>query len=304
MKVLYVNAMDYGENAGVDAIAHGLAHGLAQDGIEIGVIYADFRNDNWRDLQSEAVERGVEAGVDGIVVYVLDPNNPAQAVANAREEGIPVFTLERPRFDVDGCVVYPNFNHGVFMAEYLATLVKPKARVAVIGGPDVVDDIELILGLLHGLENEGLEVINDPFDPRYKNVSDVASGGYEKATNVLADFDDIDALIPYNDETMHGAQRALDEAGLLGSVVTVSRNGTPAAVEKVKAGTHAGTWDLDCPGIGMTVAELVRRQLVEGEKLEGLCVASPIGRMITPENAGRWVTWEERIPYDPLPVGV
>jgi hypothetical protein len=26
--------------------------------------------------------------------------------------------------------------------------------------------------------------------------------------------------------------------------------------------------------------------------------------MITPENADRWVPWSERIPYDPLPVGV
>ena len=66
--------------------------------------------------------------------------------------GDPVVSLERPRFSVDGSVVYPNFNHGVYMAQYLATLVGPGARVAVVGGPDVVDDVELMIGLLHGIE--------------------------------------------------------------------------------------------------------------------------------------------------------
>ena len=93
---------------------------------------------------------------------------------------MPVVSLERPRFTVDASVVYPNFNHGVYMAEYLATLVPAGARVAVVGGPDVVDDIELLAGIRHGLEICGLARVNDPEDPRYKNTTDVASGGREK----------------------------------------------------------------------------------------------------------------------------
>ena len=213
---------------------------------------------------------------------------------------IPVVSLERPRFDVDGSVVYPNFNHGVYMAEYLATLVRPGARVAVVGGPDVVDDIELMLGLLHGIEISGLTRVNDPEDRRYKNTTDVASGGKEKTANLLADFDKLDALIPFNDETMLGAVAALREAGRLGEVKMVSRNGTPAAVELVRAGVHHGTWDIDPPGIGQTTADLVARAVVDHEDLDGLCVASPIGRMITPARAAFWVPWQERIPYHAL----
>jgi ABC-type sugar transport system substrate-binding protein len=211
-----------------------------------------------------------------------------------------VVTLERPRFEVDASVVYPNFNHGVYMAEHLASLVRPGGRVAVVGGPDVVDDIELMMGLLHGIELSGLTRVNDPEDPRYKNTTDVASGGKEKTANLLADFDALDALIPFNDETMLGAVEALREAGRLGEVKMVSRNGTPAAVELVRAGVHHGTWDIDPPGIGQTAADLVARMIVDHEDLDGLCVASPIGRMITPERAAAWVPWPERIPYNPL----
>jgi ABC-type sugar transport system substrate-binding protein len=116
-------------------------------------------------------------------------------------------------------VVYPNFNQGVYMAEYLATLLPPAARVGLIGGPEVVDDIELMLGIQHGLKTGGLTLVNDPEDERYKNVSDVAEGGYEKASNLLRDFPELDGLIPYNDETLHGTVRALRDAGRLGEVV-------------------------------------------------------------------------------------
>jgi ABC-type sugar transport system substrate-binding protein len=304
MRVLYVNAMDYGANAGVDAIAHGLQHRLVQSGIELRVLYADFREPDWVQQEAAAVLAGVEAGVDAIVVYVLDADQPAVEVATARAKGIPVFTMERPRFAVEGSVVYPNFNHGVYMSEHLASLLQPGARVGIIGGPDVVDDIELVMGLVHGARSSGVVLVNDPFDERYKNVSDVASGGREAALRLLADVDHLDGLIPYNDETMLGTLDALRETGRLGEMKSVSRNGTPNAVRAILDGHHHGTWDVDCLGIGAAVGDLVVRHLVDGELLSSEVVASPIGRMITPELAARWVPWSERIPYDPLPVGL
>ena len=300
MRVLYVSPMPYGANAAVDAICHGLESRLAERAIELRVAYADFAEQDWRAAAGQAVREGTDAGYDAIVIWVIDPDVPAAAVGYARGKDVPVVSMERPRFAVDASVVYPNFNHGVYMAEHLATLVPPGARVAVVGGPDVVDDIELMAGLLHGIEICGLTRVNDPEDPRYKNTTDVSSGGREKTANLLADFASLDALIPFNDETMLGAVEALREAGRLGEVKMVSRNGTPAAVELVRSGVHHGTWDIDPPGIGQTVAGLVIRLIAGHEDLDGLCVASPIGRMITADRAAAWVPWQERIPYHPL----
>ena len=303
MRALYVSPMPYGANAAVDAICHGLESRLAARGIEMRVAYADFADESWRGQAGDAVRAAANAGYGAIIIWVVDPDIPADAVRYARGRGVRVVSMERPRFEVDGSVVYPNFNHGVYMAEHLATLVRPGGRVAVVGGPDVVDDIELMTGLLHGIETSGLTRVNDPEDPRYKNTTDVASGGKEKTANLLADFDALDALIPFNDETMLGAVEALREAGRLGEVKMVSRNGTPAAVELVKAGVHHGTWDIDPPGIGQSAADLVARLLIDHENLDGLCVASPIGRMITPGRAATWVPWPERIPYNSLRPG-
>jgi ABC-type sugar transport system substrate-binding protein len=303
MAVLYVSPMPHGANAAVDATCHGLDSALAEAGVELRLLYADFADPGWHDLAAEAVDAGIAAGVEAIVLWIVDPAVPSAAVGRARAAGIPVVTLERPQFPVDASVVYPNFNHGVYMSEYLATLLPPKARVAVVGGPDVVDDIELMLGLLHGLDAAGLTRVNDPEDPRYKNTTDVASGGKEKTANILADFASLDGLIPFNDETLLGAVEALREAGRLGEVKMVSRNGTPAAVELIRAGVHHGTWDIDGPGIGATAAGLVLRA-IGGENLDGFCVASPIGTMITAERAKTWVPWDQRLARRPLRVGL
>jgi ABC-type sugar transport system substrate-binding protein len=303
MAVLYVSPMPYGANAAVDATCHGLDNALAEAGVELRLLYADFADPGWPDLAAEAVDAGLAAGVEAIVLWIVDPAVPSGAVGRARAARIPVVTLERPQFPVDASVVYPNFNHGVYMSEYLATLLPPKGRVAVVGGPDVVDDIELMLGLLHGLDAAGLTRVNDPEEPRYKNTTDVASGGKEKTANILADFASLDGLIPFNDETLLGAVEALREAGRLGEVKMVSRNGTPAAVELIRAGVHHGTWDIDGPGIGATAAGLVLRAL-RGENLDGFCVASPIGTMITAERAKTWVPWDQRLARRPLRVGL
>ncbi len=298
MRALYVSPMPYGANAAVDAICHGLESTLAAAGAEMRVAYADFADPGWRELAARAVRAGADAGYDAIVVWVIDPVVPADAVTYARAQGVRVVSFERPRYPVEASVVYPNFNQGVYMMEYLAGLLPPGGRVAVVGGPDVIDDIELLAGIRHGLNATGLVTVNDPEDPRYKNTSDVAAGGQEKTANLLADFPSLDGLVPFNDETMLGAVQALRDAGRLGEVKMVSRNGTPSAVQLVRDGIHHGTWDIDPPGIGSAVADLVLRSAAED--LDGLCVSSPVGRMITPARAAAWVPWPDRIEYHDL----
>jgi ABC-type sugar transport system substrate-binding protein len=299
MRVFYLDPMRYGTNAAVDAVAHGLDHGLTEHGLDLEVGWADFADRGWRDQADHAVRAAVDGGAAAVVVWLIEPDVPADAVAYARGKGVPVVSLERPQFPVDASIVYPNFNQGVYMSEYLAGLLPPAGRVGVVGGPDVVDDIELLLGIMHGLRASGLTIVNDPEVPRYKNATDLAPGGQIAAANILEDFADLDGLVPFNDETAVGAVAALRAAGRLGQVKSVSRNGTPAAVKLILEGHHHGSWDIDALMIGQAAADLVAR-LLDGEELHGLCIASPIGRMITPEGAESWIPWSERVPYRPL----
>ena len=299
-RVLYVSPMNYGANPAVDSVAQAVNHRLSAAGIELYVAFADFREENSAQLLEESVSRGISAGVAGIALWCLDPAPLEKPVQIASAAGIPVFTLERTPFDVEAALVFPNFNHGMYMVEYLSKVLRPGAGVGVIGGPEISDDDELVDGFLYQFARSELQLLNDPTTDRHRNKTDVAQGGREAALRLLADVPRMDGLIAYNDETMLGALQALDEVGRFGEMVLISRNGTPAAVENIKLGRSQGTWDPDAPGIGIGLGDLIIRKFVDGEDLAGQISMSAVGRMIHPENVSRWVTYEERIPYQTL----
>lgn len=304
LRVLYVNPLPLDANPAIDAIAYGLQHTLHAADIELRVIFADFRERGVQRQCQEAIEAGIAARVSAIVLYVLDPSAFGEPVAKARAAGVPVFTFVRPHYPVTASVVYPNFNHGVFMAEYLLSLLSAGSGVCVIGGPNTVDDAEEVAGLVFALKRSHCQLLNDPENPHYCNLMDVAAGAREPTLRLLAEFPHIDGLVPYNDETMLGALQCLEEAGRAKEMKIISRNGSPAAVQAVRESRIIGTWDLDASGIGTTLGEVIVRHLKGGEQFEGFVTMSPVGQVITLANLERWRAWTERVRWTPLTVGL
>lgn len=302
-RVLYLNPMDYGTNPGVDAIAHGLQHSLGTVGLDLRVVFNDFSRIDANQRAERTIDAAIDAEFRAIIVYVLDPMEPAAAVARARKAGLQVFSFERPRFAVDGSLVYPNFNQGTYMAEHLADRLETGATVAVVGGPKIIDDDELVAGIVNGVDRSGLNRVNDPTEDKYRNQSDLRPGGREAALRILADFPRLDGMVPFNDETMLGTLDALAETGRE-NIKVVSRNGTPKAVQAVREGRSEGTWDINAPGIGAALGDMVIRHLESGEGDGGDLALGPIGRMIDASNVGRWKPWSERIPFAPLAEGL
>jgi ABC-type sugar transport system substrate-binding protein len=167
-----------------------------------------------------------------------------------------------------------------------------------------VDDAEEVAGVMFALHQGHCTLLNDPTQSRYCNLTDVAAGAREPMLRLLAEFPRIDGLIPYNDETMHGALACLEEKGRAQEAKIVCRNGSPGAVEAVRQGKIAGTWDLDASGIGTTLGEAVVRQLTNQDRYEEFLVMSPVGRMVTLANVDTWRPWSERVLWMPLTVGL
>ena len=305
-QVLYVNPIHLDANPAIDALAYGLQHAVHAADIQLSVLFADFREPGYRKRYAAAIEAGIDARVDGIVIYALYPTTFDEGVAKARLAGIPVFSFVRPHYPVNASVVYPNFNQGVFMAEYLASLLPADSGVGVIGGPDSVDDAEEVAGLVYALKRSHCRLLNDPEDQQFCNVQDVSEGARAPMSRLLEKVpqSQLHGLIPYNDETMLGCLQVLEETGRLGDIKIVSRNGSPQAVEAIRAGKTAGTWDLDASGIGTTLGALVGRHVAGGEVLEDYMTMSPVGRMITPANIDSWQPWSKRVGWTPLSVGL
>ncbi len=301
-RVLFVSPMDYGANPAVDSVAQALVHRVTDAGIEPHVGFADFRTPDGGELALNAIiDAALDHRLDAVALWCLVSEPLRAAALKVQSAGVPLFTLERPTFPVEAAIPFPNFQQGMYTVDYLASVLPPGSRVAVIGGPEISDDDELVAGYLHSFERSHLQLLNDPTLDRHRNKTDVAPGGRDAALRVLEDLPDrMDGLIAYNDETMLGTLQALEETGRLGEMLVVSRNGTPEAVRQIGLGRTHGTWDPDAPGIGFVLADLIIERLRTNVAYDGMIVMSPVGRMIHPGNVERWVTYADRIPYRQL----
>ncbi|MEL7357459.1 MAG: substrate-binding domain-containing protein [Cyanobacteria bacterium J06555_13] len=302
--VVYIMPLPPGLHPGMDTVAHGIAHGLEGSDTALRILPADLRDPHYAMEQNQAIVAATEAKVDGICLFTLDEREPAPAVWRAIGKNIPVIALHKPTFPVTATVATPNFYHGIFLTQFLARHVEEQARIAILGGPPILDDEELVEGLIEGVKRCKLKLLNDPHDIACRNVSDVAGAGAEAAQHVLDTYTNLDALIVFNDETLLDVLPVLKERGLLGTLPVVSRNGSPAAVEAVRRGDSLATYDYGLTELGITAGKLFKDIFLNGTDMEDEIVCSTYGRVISEENADSYVPWEKRAPAVELLTGL
>lgn len=277
MKVDFLAFLEPGLHPGMDALARGLAGGVAQRGGELRLRLGD---------EAEAIRKGIAEGVEAIFVFVTDPLVPREAVAEALAAGVKVFAIHRPCYEVSGSVLVPNFYQGVALAGRLQKELGAGGKIAVLGGPEILDDEELVLGCLDGARRAGLEVLNDPFLREYRNLQDVKGASAAVVERLMVDCSPFDGLIVFNDETLHDVMAYLQEKDLVGAFPIVSRNGSAAAIEWVRKGWTTATLDYGLPEIGWLAASLLdgKEEVVMGQP----------GVVYDAGNVGESVSWEER----------
>lgn len=293
-KVAFILPTRLGANPAVDMLLHGIAQTLQARDCALTVVQADGPGMTFADYPGAGIDAAVSRGVDAIAYYTIEAGSGRENVARARDANIPVFTIARTDFPVNGSLVYPGFQQGMFMMRHLLGLLPAGSRIGIVGGPNVLTDAEELAGLVFALERSGTHSLaNDPFDPRYSNAKDDRSGAAIPVANLLDDHPDIAALVPYNDETMLGAIAYFRDSGRGLGLPMVSRNGTPEAIEAVRQGLTHGTWDLDVPNIGKAFGTMIADHLSGEKRLEDEAVMAPVGRMITQANIDLRSTWSK-----------
>jgi ABC-type sugar transport system substrate-binding protein len=165
-----------------------------------------------------------------------------------------------------------------------------------VGGPDIVDDVELVRGAVDGVRGAGLELLNDPFLPQFRNLDDVRGGGSRAVQNVVSSFYPFDGCIVFNDETLLDALEVFAACGLAGAVPLVSRNGSPAVIAEMRRGRTHATFDYHLPEIGFLAARTVLAFEDERPPLPDALIAAPVGELFTAANADSYVPWADRAP--------
>ena len=303
-KIVFGFPIALGVNPALDVLVYGVQNALEEAGLSLSL--APYPNGisepgTYPDFLMDAA---IADGVDAVAYYVIDAEAGRESVARARAAGIAVFTITRPDFEVEASINHPGFTQGVFMMQYLLRLVPPGSAIGIIGGPGVVTDAEEVAGLTFALRRSGTHMLaNDVEDPRYHNMHDSREGGVAPARALLDDYPDLAAIVPYNDETMLGVLDHFAEAGRGAGIAMVSRNGTPLAVDAVRAGRTSGTWDLDAPGIGRQLGQMIARHLSGEQPCCDHAAMAAAGRMIHRGNVGSWIPWMDRVRVAPLSTG-
>lgn len=289
-----------------DAIAQGINQSIVKAGGSI-VRSFDFNSQtNAIDpaLQAQAFQRAITQKVSAIVYFVLDPTAPRPQVQAAMKAGIPVFAVGGvPKgFKVSAYTKQNDCALGAVPARYLASRLPKSAKVTTIGGPSTPATLTEMACAEKALKAAGMTYVGDP--KQQQNLTDTAPGGQQIMQAILQKYPDIQGVFAENDDTALGAAAAAKAAGK--HVLIMGRNGEPAAVAAVKAGTLVGTCDYNPVKLGEIIGTAVVKQLSGKARYKNNhAIPGPLAAkcLVTKKTASRWVPWNKRVKYVALKEG-
>jgi len=191
----------------------------------------------------EAVRAAISAGADGIVTSSPDPGSLVEVVAEAKEAGIPIININTPdpTADFDAYVGGNNVAFGRNWAQYLVD------NGLVEEGDFVWMPVE-VPGATYGVqEEEGIASVFEPLGITWE-VTDATLDQAEIITRMsdylLANGDDIDAIIGLGDLVTGSIKRVFDQVGYApGDIPVVGWGNSLDTTQEVLEGyVNAAQW--------------------------------------------------------------
>lgn len=191
----------------------------------------------------EAIRAAISAGADGIVTSVPDPGSLVEVVAEAREAGIPVININTPdpSADFNAYVGGNNVQFGRNWAQYLVD------NGLVEEGDFVWMPVE-VPGATYGVqEEEGIASVFEPLGITWE-VTDATLDQAEIITRMsdylLANRDEIDAIIGLGDLVTGSIKRVFDQVGVApGEIPVVGWGNSLDTTQEVLEGyVNAAQW--------------------------------------------------------------
>lgn len=258
-----------------------------EENADVEVKMVDAKNDSGKQLSQ--VETFIAQDVDAIIINPVDTSAAGPMVDAANKANIPVVVVNRMPDDATLQKIYAYVGSnsklaGTIQMEEVAKLIGGKGNVAILTG-------EL------GSESQVKRTEGNK-DVIAKN-SDIKllreqTGMYQRAEgmkvmeNWIQSGDELNAIIANNDEMAIGAVMALEAAGKLDGVVVAGIDGTPDALEYVKAGKLSVSAYQDPVGQGKGAIEAAVKA-AKGEKLEGSNIIDVPFELITKENVDTYI---------------
>ena len=221
-------------------------------------------------------------GVDVIVIVPVDQYAAAEIVNEAHSKNIEVISYDRliKNCKLDYYVSTDNVEIGTLQAEYL-TKIRPVGNYALIGGAQNDNNSQfLYLGQMNVLqplvEKGDIKIVYNEFTNAWEEDE-----GYEHTKKLLAQTNDIDAIIAGNDEIAMGAIRALQEVGKENDVLVAGMDADLKNLQEIVAGHQTCTIYKPYEKLAATAAELATK-LGRSEECERTFQTISNGSMLVP----------------------
>ena len=248
------------------------------------------------DKQISDIDQLVSQDVDGIIVFPLDADAVEPAVERAVEAGITVVGVNVTLEDPDAEDIAPfdaSVNQGTEQmanetAEFVIEQLDGSGNVLGIGIGFPVPVIQFQMATMQAaVEDGGLTWVE-----QVDNPTDDSAGAQPVVEQALLRFDDLQAIMAYNEPSALGAYAAVQAAGRTDDILITGANGTDAGVQAVEAGEIGATWDLLPWKQGVTFVN-VMRSLLDGEEVDTTTVV-PV-QMLTADNLDEQVDWDQAV---------
>jgi ribose transport system substrate-binding protein len=266
--------------------------GVQKKAAEAGLILQTVDSKGDPNLQVTQVLDAVSKKPDALFVDVIDAKLVVAGVKQANKSNIPVFITENtpPEGKFLGYVDYDNEAGGAMGADALAKLIGEKGTVLETRGSVASESAQL--------RHKGF---NDRMKEKYPNVvvkslntEWIADNAYKMVLDAFTQNPDIKGVFSHNDEMLRGVVSALRQIGKLapagkeGHVTVVGLDGTPLALERIRAGTQDASVNQDPYAMATAIVDKIIAYF-EGKPFEAKSRTEP--SLITKENVDDPSLW-------------
>lgn len=241
-----------------------LQEGVLETAERLGatVVIEDAQDDAQR--QTTQIEALIAQQVNALLVNPVNSMEIEQALQEAFDAGIPIFTVDRSANSehVVAHIASDNVSGGRMAAAYLAEIINESGNVVELAGiPDTSAAQDRGLGF-----NNVITIYPDIQVIARETANFNREQGHDVFAQILADNAEIDGVFAHNDEMILGAIAAAREAGRLNAIAFVGFDAIEDAVVAIENGELHATVAQQPKEMGRLSIETILQHL-DGESV-------------------------------------
>ena len=220
--------------------------------------------DNDKAKQVSDLEDLYASGVNGVLIFPGDSVMVAEPIKNIyNAEGLPVVITDIGirSGDYISLIITDNLKGGEQAADYMATLLRPGAKVATLDHAPTNDNGQTRQkGFEDRMKELGFEVLPEQPVPVL-----TLDSGRQSTEDLLVSEPDVKGLFAFNQLVLQGAYQAVEQAGKAGEVHLVGFDLDPVSFEMVKDGKFDALVVQDPYRMGYDGMNIILTKLTGGE---------------------------------------